>query len=143
MTEVIVINDLTGPRLVLLIVVFAFGYLLHEFMHILPLRAVGVPYRVEFAPGDSSTLYSVFIGRMFVIEPIEPIGPWLALAYNLAPGVLTLPGWWLWAEMLQASVISLSSALLVGVWIVIFMPSLVDLREAYKSLALLRRGEAA
>lgn len=128
--------DFTIVRVAAIVTVFVFGYLLHELMHIIPLELAGVDYSVEFAPGDAPTWYNLTFGRAFEFETTAH--PLIALMSLLAPGILTLPGWYLWAQILQADVVSLSSATFVATWIIVFLPSLADWAEAHAAFRALR-----
>lgn len=141
MASVIVLNDLSGPILALLLVVFGFGYITHEFMHLLVLRLAGVKYDITYA-GDTLARSVLRFGQAIDIET-EPIPPALAVAYALAPGVLMLPGWWVLLTVYQQPVWRLSWLLGAAVWIIVFMPSTVDWRDAWLSVLAWKRGLGA
>ena len=128
--------DFTLVRVAAIATIFVFGYLLHELMHVIPLAAAGADYNVEFAPGDAPVWYNLTFGRAFEFE--TNAHPLIALVSLLAPGILTLPGWYLWVQILQADVVSLSSALFVATWIIVFLPSLADWVEAHAAFRALR-----
>jgi len=135
---VTLINDLTPLRVGVSLVILLGGYLVHELCHIIPLALARVEYEVTLAPGETPLWHNLTIGRAVQIEFDGP--PWLVLSSVLAPGVLTFPGWYLWAELLSSDVISLSSALLVATWIIVFLPSLADWAEAKRQVGIVFRG---
>jgi len=131
-----IVNDLSLWCVILFPFLFVFGYLSHELMHILPLALTRTDYSIELCPGEKPVWYNLTVGRAFEIE--FTAHPLLAIVSLLAPGLLTVPGWIVWALILQADVVSLTLVLTVALWIIVFLPSLKDWSGTLKQVRVLR-----
>lgn len=125
-----VLIDLTPLRAVAIVVIVVAGYPLHELLHAAVLWLTRTPFDVELAPTDRPVYVDLLVGRAVAISPREEVSPLTGLVFALAPGILALPALGAWAVMLHADTISLASALFVGAWFVVFLPSALDWYQA-------------
>jgi len=123
-------------HLLVVLTIIVAGYPTHELMHMIPLAVFGVNYTVEISPSDRPLWIDLTTGRAVYIESNGP--PLVEILSALAPAFLMLPGWYFWMQILFADRVGLSTVLLVGAWIVIFLPSPIDWLEVKRQLTLLR-----
>jgi hypothetical protein len=130
-----VVNAVEAWHLLVVLVIIIGGYLTHELLHIIVLELFGIDYTVHISPSDRPLLVDVTTGRAVLIDSDGPAI--VEIASMLAPGLLTLPGWYYWIQIVYADRVGLSTILLVGAWIAIFMPSPIDWLGVYRQLKLL------
>lgn len=127
-------SDLTALRAAMIVLVIPFGYVVHELCHAAVLVVTRTPFSVEIAPSDRPDWQDILIGRAVMIRAEEGVSPRLGIAFALAPGVLALPAVYLWARILAADVVGVSSLLFVAAWFIVFLPSALDWKQAYACL---------
>lgn len=135
--------DFTVLRVLAILLIWPLGYLTHELMHVLPLAAAGATYEVEFNPGDRPMWWNLTVGRAFEFR--MQTGALLGIIAYMFPLVLWWPAVLEWGRMLwiasNGGQISVTSALFVASWFMIFLPSLSDWVNAYAAAKVWRGAE--
>lgn len=102
-------------------------YAMHELLHILPLAVAGVDYSVELNPRDEPLWYGLLFGQAVGVQ--MKTTPRMIQVSALMPLTLSVPAIGYWGYLLSQPTVTASSLLYTALWIIVFLPSVIDLKE--------------
>lgn len=116
--------DITAVEVFAAGVMFAFGYVTHELMHIGALKALGEPYEVEIMPDG---LRGALIGGTGVNVQMQSMpARWRVAVVMLAPAVMAVPPLLGYAMALMYPVLDMGTVLVLALWFIAAIPGLHD-----------------
>lgn len=121
-------GDVSLLEVVTAIALFATGYVLHEAMHVLPLKLWGHDYRVSIlpTPEGGSRLVALFVGRVVKIDMLDRPPRSHVIVSALMPGVLAIFPLTALTLALAYPVVDIGTGLIILAWFSVSIPSAAD-----------------